>query len=362
MVSGLLTRRGADARRRRPSAPAAQARRGRRRAARSARPGMLLGAVHDYDGAHDVTVPLAPGDTLLLYTDGVTDTPGRVRALRRGAAHGGGRRRARGPARRCCGPSRARSTASRAAPRSTTGRCSRCGAPHDGGLPLAAARRRERRPRRAGHRRRHRDRPRDGARAGRRAARAWSSAGAAPAPLEATVAAIEAAGGEALAVPADVREPDAVAQVVDAALARFGALDVLVNNAGGQFSAPAEEIAGKGWRAVQRVTVDAVWEVTRDRRDARDDPRRRRADRVRRVQPAARQPGLRARRGRPRRRREPRLRARARVEPRTASGRSASRRGRSARRASTGTARTRSPAGRAASRSAASARPRRSAR
>ena len=38
--------------------------------------GMLLGAVHDYAGAHDVTVPLAPGDTLLLYTDGVTDTPG----------------------------------------------------------------------------------------------------------------------------------------------------------------------------------------------------------------------------------------------------------------------------------------------
>ena len=37
---------------------------------------MLLGAVHDYEPATDVTVPLAPGDTLLLYTDGVTDTPG----------------------------------------------------------------------------------------------------------------------------------------------------------------------------------------------------------------------------------------------------------------------------------------------
>ena len=37
---------------------------------------MLLGAVHDYAGARDVTVPVAPGDTLLLYTDGVTDTPG----------------------------------------------------------------------------------------------------------------------------------------------------------------------------------------------------------------------------------------------------------------------------------------------
>ena len=38
---------------------------------------------------------------------------------------------------------------------------------------------------------------------------------------------------------------------------------MLVNNAGGQFSAPAEEIAAKGWRAVERVTVDAIWEVTR---------------------------------------------------------------------------------------------------
>jgi serine phosphatase RsbU (regulator of sigma subunit) len=38
--------------------------------------GMLLGAVHDYEPAPEVTVPLGAGDTLLLYTDGVTDTPG----------------------------------------------------------------------------------------------------------------------------------------------------------------------------------------------------------------------------------------------------------------------------------------------
>jgi len=39
-------------------------------------PGLLLGAVDDYDAVRDVVVPLAPGDTVLLYTDGVTDTSG----------------------------------------------------------------------------------------------------------------------------------------------------------------------------------------------------------------------------------------------------------------------------------------------
>jgi citronellol/citronellal dehydrogenase len=82
-------------------------------------------------------------------------------------------------------------------------------------------------------------------------------------PLEAVAAEARALGGEALAVAADVREPAEGERVVGAALERFGRVDVLVNNAGGQFSAPAEEITENGWRAVHRVTVDAVWSMTR---------------------------------------------------------------------------------------------------
>jgi 3-oxoacyl-[acyl-carrier protein] reductase len=47
-----------------------------------------------------------------------------------------------------------------------------------------------------------------------------------------TVAAIEAAGGEALALTTDVADEDAVAVMAAAALERFGRVDVLMNNAG----------------------------------------------------------------------------------------------------------------------------------
>ena len=84
-----------------------------------------------------------------------------------------------------------------------------------------------------------------------------------PEPLEATREALEAAGAECLALPADVREHEQVEALVDETLSRFGRVDVLVNNAGGQFLAPAEEISLKGWRAVHRLAVDAAWDVTR---------------------------------------------------------------------------------------------------
>jgi citronellol/citronellal dehydrogenase len=83
-------------------------------------------------------------------------------------------------------------------------------------------------------------------------------------PLRQTAEAIESAGGASLAISADIREPEQVQRVLDGALNRFGHVDVLVNNAGGQFTAPAEQITDNGWRAVHRLAVDATWTVSRE--------------------------------------------------------------------------------------------------
>lgn len=106
---------------------------------------------------------------------------------------------------------------------------------------------------------------------GRAAALAFARTGARvvvcgrrPEPLQETRAQLEGGGAECLAFPCDVREPDQVRALVDSTLERFGAVDVLVNNAGGQFTAPAEEITVKGMRAVHRLALDAAWDLTRE--------------------------------------------------------------------------------------------------
>jgi citronellol/citronellal dehydrogenase len=81
-------------------------------------------------------------------------------------------------------------------------------------------------------------------------------------PIEETREAIEALGGVADAVPMDIRDEDAVAALVDATLDRHGRLDLLVNNAGGQFLAPAETISAKGFRTVAELNVQGTWNMT----------------------------------------------------------------------------------------------------
>ena len=68
-------------------------------------------------------------------------------------------------------------------------------------------------------------------------------------------AAVEEIGPAASFVAGDVREPADAERIVRACLERHGRLDVLVNNAGGQYFVPAEAIAPKGWQAVTRLNV-----------------------------------------------------------------------------------------------------------
>jgi citronellol/citronellal dehydrogenase len=68
--------------------------------------------------------------------------------------------------------------------------------------------------------------------------------------------------GRIHARPCDIREEDQVDQLVDDVLERHGRIDLLVNNAGGQFLAPAEAITPKGFRTVMRLNVEGTWLMT----------------------------------------------------------------------------------------------------
>ena len=81
-------------------------------------------------------------------------------------------------------------------------------------------------------------------------------------PLEDTVSAVREAGGTAEAEPMDIRDPDAVESLFDGIVERHGRLDVLVNNAGGQFLSPAEAISPKGFRTVIELNVQGTWQMT----------------------------------------------------------------------------------------------------
>jgi citronellol/citronellal dehydrogenase len=60
----------------------------------------------------------------------------------------------------------------------------------------------------------------------------------------------------------DIRDEEAVDRLFDRLLERHGRLDTLVNNAGGQFLAPAESITPKGFRTVIELNVQGTWLMT----------------------------------------------------------------------------------------------------
>ncbi|MFI6146869.1 SDR family oxidoreductase [Streptomyces sp. NPDC051109] len=84
---------------------------------------------------------------------------------------------------------------------------------------------------------------------------------------------LEAAREELAAVPGagrvtaavcDIRDPERIAEVFDAAQAALGLPDVLVNNAAANFPCPAEDLSPNAWRSVVDITLTGTWFTTRE--------------------------------------------------------------------------------------------------
>jgi 2-deoxy-D-gluconate 3-dehydrogenase len=81
--------------------------------------------------------------------------------------------------------------------------------------------------------------------------------------LEQVRAEVEALGRRAVVLPADVTDAGACAQLAADAIAGLGALDVLVNNAGGSsYMGPFTELRFTGWEKVMRLNVDSIVHLT----------------------------------------------------------------------------------------------------
>lgn len=76
---------------------------------------------------------------------------------------------------------------------------------------------------------------------------------------EQTVSMIQNEGGKAALHIADVTDPDAVAQLVDDTVKRFGRLDILVHNAAVRAETPFAEIGLEDWRRIISIVLDGAF-------------------------------------------------------------------------------------------------------
>jgi NAD(P)-dependent dehydrogenase (short-subunit alcohol dehydrogenase family) len=76
--------------------------------------------------------------------------------------------------------------------------------------------------------------------------------------LQEVARAIEARGGRALVCPVDIRKPEEVEATVERITTETGRLDVLINNAAGNFLVRAEELSPNGWNTVINIVLNGT--------------------------------------------------------------------------------------------------------
>lgn len=86
--------------------------------------------------------------------------------------------------------------------------------------------------------------------------------GRSPDRLQQALASIDGGDGMCLARPADVRDPAAVESLVAEVVADLGGIDVLVNNAAGNFLAATEDLSANAFDAVVRTVLHGTFHAT----------------------------------------------------------------------------------------------------
>jgi NAD(P)-dependent dehydrogenase (short-subunit alcohol dehydrogenase family) len=81
--------------------------------------------------------------------------------------------------------------------------------------------------------------------------------------LEKGTASLREAGVDALAIQLDVRKPEQVDEMVERTVKHFGSIDILVNNAAGNFICRAEELSPNGWNAVIGIVLNGTFYCSR---------------------------------------------------------------------------------------------------
>ena len=117
-----------------------------------------------------------------------------------------------------------------------------------------------RRPRRRGHRRGHRHRPTGGAGPGP-LRRRCGGGGSHPRDAGGHRGQVAELGRQCQVVPTNIRDLDQVEALHEQVFERWGRVDFLINNAGGQFPSLPSQISDNGWRAVVDLNLNGTWNM-----------------------------------------------------------------------------------------------------